>query len=835
MNLCLLNYNNYYNRQVKKFDNLEDYSSHILHITQDINFNPADGIDTTHIVNYSGETQPDYVLITDGNEIVSRWFVLDCDFIRKGQYQLILHRDLIADNYDDVISAPVFVEKATLDNDDPGIYNSENMSFNEIKTSETPLKDKTGTPWIVGYVPADSFKEDTQIDTQFIDPGHPDIEVDDITQWEYYKYATLNETPTRFVKVEDVDVAYEESLDYHFVGSTGGMGGDPVRINTTGLMYIDCHKNGDLFYVKRGTTDIVYTQNGRSLGISTSRSASGLKLVCDDMPQNLLPNAGSVSDFFCNRYLVDVQNRLRSGLTDLVDKVNEDLTNKGTDNGSSFPALSLQGQRILDKATGIVYAIKIKEENYQIKKAKRGDFPTASDYAYYAFPKDLEYSSLSELVGRGHIYNENTGMNRYLNITGKKYSIELSQITTRIQATVTNADNRYHLYDAPYDMFCMPYNDDYVLQNGTESISNRKYAALAMAIAIGAKTGAGNVYDVQLLPYCPVRNAINENGTINLKACNYDYITAGDGGTKYGAIIWCDKSDFTFDIDYEVTIEDYKESNECDKYRLCSPNYASAFEFSAAKNKGVSKFNIDCTYKPFSPYIHVNPDFKGLYGQDFNDARGLILGGDFSITQLNSAWANYELTNKNFQQSFDRQIQNMEVNNKYQKISEGISAGVGAVQGAVSGGIMGSLLGPAGTAIGALAGGALSAGAGAADIAINDKLRAEALDYTKDQFGYQLGNIQAVPYAISKTTAMTSNNKLFPFVEYYTCTDIEKQALKNKLLYNGMTVMRIGTIAEFKKATPSYIKCKLIRLENTDNDFHTVNAISAEIDKGFFI
>lgn len=60
----------------------------------------------------------------------------------------------------------------------------------------------------------------------------------------------------------------------------------------------------------------------------------------------------------------------------------------------------------------------------------------------------------------------------------------------------------------------------------------------------------------------------------------------------------------------------YKITNETQLVRLCSPNWGSMFEFSLAKNNGVSKFNIDYTYKPYQPYIHINPDFKNLYGSD---------------------------------------------------------------------------------------------------------------------------------------------------------------------------------------------------------------------------
>ena len=83
-----------------------------------------------------------------------------------------------------------------------------------------------------------------------------------------------------------------------------------------------------------------------------------------------------------------------------------------------------------------------------------------------------------------------------------------------------------------------------------------------------------------------------------------------------------------------------KLANECDVVRLVAQNYSAIFEFSPAKSGGVDGFLADCTYKPWSPYIHILPKLKGLYGDNFvaiDDARGLICGGDMSLSQLNNA------------------------------------------------------------------------------------------------------------------------------------------------------------------------------------------------------
>lgn len=271
-------------------------------------------------------------------------------------------------------------------------------------------------------------------------------------------------------------------------------------------------------------------------------------------------------------------------------------------------------------------------------------------------------------------------------------------------------------------------------------------------------------------------------------------------------------------------------------YRLCSPNFNGQFEFSAAMNGGVNYFNVDCSYKPFNPYIHINPNFGGLYGEDFDDARGLICGGDFSLPQISNAWANYELNNKNYEKIFNREIENMETNRKIQRWQEGVGAATGALGSAVSGAAAGAMIGgPIGAAIGGIAGGLLSGAGGAADMALNEWSYNEALDYKRDMYGYQMGNIQALPSSLAKTSALTYNNKIFPILEYYTCTDEEKQALRDKIKYNGMTVGRIGIIVDFIRDEKTYIKGKLIRIENIDEDFHILNAIADEMNKGVFI
>lgn len=163
--LYLLRYNNYYNRQVKKEETLSDYLEYQLgEAIEGVNFIPNDYVNTQQVVNWDAGN-PNYLLVVDeDNNIHSRWFVVNTSRIREGQLMLDLHRDLVVDYYEVVMNAKAFIEKGNItDLDDPAIYNDEDMSFNQIKVDEKLLSDESGCAWVVGYIPRDSFKNDTTV------------------------------------------------------------------------------------------------------------------------------------------------------------------------------------------------------------------------------------------------------------------------------------------------------------------------------------------------------------------------------------------------------------------------------------------------------------------------------------------------------------------------------------------------------------------------------------------------------------------------------------------------------------------------------------------------
>ena len=282
-----------------------------------------------------------------------------------------------------------------------------------------------------------------------------------------------------------------------------------------------------------------------------------------------------------------------------------------------------------------------------------------------------------------------------------------------------------------------------------------------------------------------------------------------------------------------------KLANECDVIRLVSQNYSAIFEFSPAKSGGVDGFLADCTYKPWAPYIHILPKLKGLYGDNFvsiDDARGLICGGDMSLPQLSNAWANYQLQNKTYQEMFDRQIKNMDVQNDVNRQGAlaqlALSPITGGASLAAAGGQFGGVPGVVGGAIGGAIGGLATS---ALDYKNTIKMMEENRQYSIDMYGYNLQNIQAVPTSLTKTSALTYNTRVWPFIEYYTCTDAERNALKDKVKYNGMTIMKIGKLTDYSLGEDKFYKGQLIRLSDVRIDGHMAFEIYNELNKGVYL
>ena len=768
--LYVLKYNNYFNRLFKRENTLSDYLTNDYLQYTDINFVPDDGVNTSIILPIRDYNDYDYLLVVENNIIISRWFIVDSKRTRTNQYQLSLKRDTLVDYYDDIKDDYLYVDKAILPKSNTLIFNEENMSFNQIKKAEFPLKDTSGCAWICGYValPKADGTNTFNIDIKYSDKDY-DLETASLTSWPFYKYVTSNSLTSVPLSRLFFDVKVNDS----YIGGIMGT-------------------QGDGFWAYQSTV----TNPSTNYYVST-----GKYLKPSDIIYNFTKQASKVP-YDLNSYL------------NILTKAEYDSI------------LALDGKRLKDTSSNTYYNISIVKDTKYVETDVTGTLKSTID------------SNFDKTVATG------TGDIK-LHYLGNSVRIVLSQLKN---ATLKlDLSKSAVLEDAPYMMFCIPYGDSVrILPTSGDAYIMSKSVAINAGISIAKALGT-QVYDVQLLPYNPM-DWIVKKGTTNTLIDNdptneLNHIKSGN--ETIGLIYWSTISNFTKTITkliYKNTQEEdnitFKVNSSTQLYRICSPNYNGYFDWNPRKNNqnfyddGTLSFNIDCTYKPYTPYIHVSPIFNNyMYGSDFRDSRGLICGGDFSLTIVNDSWSQYQITNKNYQNIFDREIQHLDFTNniaKTQDILNAISATVtGGASGAVAGSVAGGPVTAMGTGLTAAASGALM---GMADYYQNQAIRKEDKDYKIDMYNYQLGNIKAQPYSLTKVSSQSYNYKIFPFIEFYDCTDEEKLMMRNKIKYDGMTVQSIYKLSDF---TTGFLKGKPIRLSL--NAAHESVDIYNELSKGIYL
>lgn len=801
VNLYFLQYNNYFNRQTKPHRTVANwFLPYQIGNTIGVQlFNYGDGVDTTQVVNTTNWVNeyrvPDYCVVenqTDGNR--QYWYVIEWKYLRKGQYEATLKRDVLSENYDVIITAPMLIKKGTVYEGDSAIFNSEGQAYNQIKSSETLLYDETGCPWVVGYVPRNSFNsaeeakrtvtQSIYTETDFTYNTLADFRADypyDFNMDGRHPIVEYNNDPIYSVRAQHPSTkkVYNSSFT-----SKGLKDYNPGADWVDSLSKYSFMKHSLGYYQSNAEHTFGTATWTNKISGSTQQIYDYMKINLNDMDNTM----ATIYKVYSN-YLTLLQNKLGGGK----------MVRVGSAEG------------------GYTY--------YRIEVSK-----VTKNFERLAPQSIVNYYS-TNLPSVGILSNTSSVDNYVVTMDYNDWGYTLVETTGQeIKAILPQPNNRNTLSSNPYDMFAIPYGNIDIYKDGVKELTTNKYAATGIATAISEVLGDANVYDMQLLPYCPLRGLISEDDTIDYHAAESKLYTniVNSNNEVINKIFWCTDDSFSFQIPLTLKVENYKIENECDMYRLCSPNYTGVFEFNLAKNGGLDYIEVDCTYKPFNPYIKLNPNFKRLYGDDFGDQRGLICGGDFSLPQLSNAWANFQLNNKNYQLTFDREIQSMEISNRYQRISEWMNLLSGSAKAGMA---IGSLSNPVTGGISA----AINLGTGIASNIMSDKLRDEQVNLKKDLFYYQLDNVKAIPSALSKASAFNINNKYVPFLEKYTCTEEEKNALRDKIRWQGMTVMRTGQIQDYVWSDDTYIEAMPLRLSNLGEDTHMAQTIAQELNMGTYI
>ena len=856
-NVYLLSYNNYKNRQVKKLENINAYvnGGYVLSTIQNVNFEMADGISSKLVINKQFSTvQPDYILVEDIDSRVidlqgklvssdfTRWFVIDTNLIRGNQYEFTVRRDVWVDHYDVAMNSTYFIERGYVYPSNDLIFNDEQQKFSQIKKEQTYLFDETDSPWIVGYIPRKTGKDsDFTIKTN-VYTADADLFVNGIANWDYYTYISnwtyadnLTNMPYQATyKFPVQNLINGNTLKYEKVGISLNFVNhsltDELNIGSGAVTYDTGVQGLELtqaqYNTLKGNTHFWYE--------ATPRTNSAIALLDKGIAQSVVANSYNHYDRtlgYWRGLLYNPNNTLYSQLQDL------------------------NGKTIKDTSNNKVYRITINSENYwsgyQYLSGDTNCENLIDDLKDY-LPASL-ITTYGNTIAYGYSPDVYTDDFIELDFDLMRCKVQINEVanveTILPKDDQSNTVYRNHLIDAPYDMFAIPYGS-LRIKDGANYINCNKDIALAIATAFITELGAENVYDLQLMPYCPVRQYIQNNGTFDITAATTSQVRPITlGGSPINYVFYCSQSQFEITNlkdknlnSYYIDVTNVKTQYNTEMYRLCSPNFASTFEFNAAQNGGVDCFQVTATYKPYTPYVRIHPKWGRMYGSSqFYDGRGLILQGDFSLPKVTSAWTEYELQNKNYLNIFNREIQSLELQNKITGTQDWFKAISGVITGTVGGAIGGGYMGGnIGGVVGAGIGSVMSATGGALDIVNNQQLRNDAIDKAQNNFNWNLQNIQALPYSLANVSSLTYDNALVPVLEFYQASDSEIDAFEKKMQYYGMSVMKVGQITDYLNPLgETFIQGQLIRLLNDNDaleaDNHLATELSAEISKGLYI
>ena len=795
MTLYLLHYNNYFNRIIKTETSLADYLDYSLGSIQNVNFNPNDGVDTEQIINWSGDT-PDYVVcVNEQSQIDSRWFVIEASRTRGLQYLLKLRRDVIADNLASFMQSTAFIKRGYVPNSNPLIFNSEGNSFNQIKQGEMLLKNNIGSPWLILYLSR------------------------------YNNDGGLNTYSGRFTAKFSSDIEEYDSLDdypfYPFYVD------EKTYVNPANICYgIMCEAyrpdEGD------GTApywDYYYGLYSGGAYLTSMLPHHANSSNYPDRPDRVQAPAGAATYIQAAATAYNQANQNINGVP--LNTYTDWTTTEG------YQRLLQENNRVI-KAGGNYYRVQVNT---------RTVYDTLSLFSTYASAKISNGSALDNAIDEYNwrmvetsgktvqnvVFIRNSGTSNY--VTRVKINMQLlseySEHDVRYTFTfpgVVTADAVYEILACP--MYSMEITDSTGTHNHRGDIAIQWFQDIMSRYG-----GAGFAYDLQVLPYCPV-------DTTDWTSYTTYYLQPTTGTGHIATCINLDTSSFfqTIDVELPVYNTNNKIASETLMYRIVSPNGVGEYEFSPNKNGGLTQIHVDCTLKPYNPYIQIHPVWGWLYGDNAQeDFRGLICQGDFSLPSLSNEWSTYELQNKNYQAIFDRQIQSQDYQRTWQRASDIVGAISGSFGGVAGGAIAGSVLGPGGAIAGAVAGGAISVGGGVADVIANEKIYQEQRQASIDTFQMNLGNVKARANTLARGTSYNVDSKYFPFIEFFSCSETELQALENQLTYRGMTVGAIGMIEDYLNPDDTtYIQGDLIDIDITD-DYHMAREIANVLRGGIRI
>jgi hypothetical protein len=421
MTIYLLKYNNYYNRIIKRYTTIDELLDRDdveeIGTFENVNFNPGDGVATQLTLNYTPLIQqPNYLVVEDrsypGIISLSSWFILDAQYVRLGQYVLSLRRDLVNDLWDALADSPFFIEKATLPANSPFIFNNENMTYNQIKTDEQILTDKTNIPWIVGYMNRDVA-------------NNSDLSI------------TISDNDVSIVAeyAKDEEYTYNKYADQNFYAPS--LTESPIfRLNFFRIVNIDTQKY--CYVWNNSKQEVVGYNEGTATGPYLYNLGAGTR------------------GFPCNRMAYtnsEWVQPLKTALN-LVNWKSLDIHAAGQNLNTTTELQNLINEN------GKIY--KLGDKIVKIHVDRQYSLDTVQNVAVgYNSAVGVEMQKVSNSLGSAGVLNTNVSSTDNvfeLRIPVVCYKLTYEELVNN-ELKITIPQVRTHTIDTPYDIFCIPYGN----------------------------------------------------------------------------------------------------------------------------------------------------------------------------------------------------------------------------------------------------------------------------------------------------------------------------------------------------------------------------------------
>ena len=732
-----------------------------------------------------GESVPTYIVEDNGR----RWYVSGITQLRTGKFQISLLRDIISEGTQDWKNEQAYISAGYAT--DYNKYKVWGLPFTNTKISEQPLTINGQPSYFVFYTNTQTISDTGAItesdlklsSTQVPSGTQVDVELDNLSDYEYFSY--LSNSP------ENIDnllyLNWSDTIQVLFSGNVANEGtkcawignvGDTIT-NVSGYQNFNAETYENRY--NKCSINMTYINPIQGNSFFTFLNQSDVVTLLENLKDNFQQRIAT-----------------QEGVKKIISK--NDYYSINGDVNKIF----------LDKATSKIYRLRSRE----LKEITNEIF--ASDVLIQNFVSAL--NNVNKMAGF---------------FQTPPRIVQPNEEDTVITQGASGGRTLYYYFEELEQVTNFAFN--FIAEtpklpksavrcvNISSAGSGIEDAELGQALMqMSANTAnlnndTGQIIDIQYLPFS-IATQKNDNIIVNQASMTAEFLNLDD---------------YYFTIQNSPLTDINKET---DTIKLVSPSRASQFVFSPYNNDGNLNFEFKATIRPFSTIMYLRPHTTGLLLADFDDKNCLIIEEDFSLTLLSSEWSQYVRQNRNYMNTFNREIQGREFERTWErrveqaqaKSDEWTARNIMAQKAQVYTGNIPIVSGIAG-AIGTTWKDSAYMEAAQVDREYNEAMYQESLSLSRDMFSYQLDNIKAQPTIPNKITTIDCKFMGYILMEFWSTNETEKAAINNYYNYNGNRIDAYGTFNDY---WGSFIRGKIIISQNYTQP--EINELNRRLQMGVF-